>query len=224
MSSLRTTAKGQTGGRLYAGEPWGSYLAEWLNGHLPSVNVRYVAEPQKYHSQPTTVELKRVTKLIELISKVEDQLADFAGGEARPISGPMGDGKVRRVAEKVAKALGRYQFNPHLRFRPFQWRARGKFRFHLRVGYQGASGEDLAVQWIISVLEEGCFDHLRHCRQCGTWLFAHFAPQKFCSSRCEKQYREQSPEYKAEHRKVALRSYHNRRKGIGGWRKDFGKR
>ncbi len=213
----------------FAGEPWGSYLAEWLNGCRPFVDARYVGQPQEYNRQPTTIELKRVNKLVELISDVESQLANSVSRGASsklPLSGPMGDSKVRRAAEKLDKALERYRFKPRLRFRPFRdYRVtKNVFRFHLRVGYQGASSEDLAVQCLLSVLDEGCFDHLQRCRQCSKWFFAHFEHHKFCKSRCEKQYREQSPEYKAYHREVARRSYKNRRDGIGGWRKNFSKR
>lgn len=66
--------------------------------------------------------------------------------------------------------------------------------------------EFAAVEAITKLAEDNLLDRLQAC-QCGTWFFAKFAHQRFCSTDCRVRFWENSDERKARKRELARGYY-----------------
>jgi hypothetical protein len=191
--------------RHYAGEPVGSYVANFLNGKWP-LRPWY---PYRRHRRPTLPERERVARIAVLISMMQKQLQLAVPQKEGPI-----DKKLLVLFRLLTKDVGRYRYrlSPGLG-------SRRDGSVGLWASFEPApsvrSGESVAVRWLFILVEQGCFDHLRHCEQCSKWFFAHIITQRFCpGGKCEKKHREQNPAYKEYHRRKSLESYHFKKRRV----------
>lgn len=197
--------------RQYRGEPFGTRVANWLNGKWEpgfqrgSIPVRGNALP------PTRAVVARIAKLIQLF-----QAAINADG----------------------KLDGRAFQKPHNAIRPYRFRALPSWQTfgaeyvavdHPRGAEAGPLadppakpgrfavtylatgrplGEGVVIYWLFALAQEGLHHRLRRCQQCGKWVFAHFDTQTFCAGGvCRKAHRAQDEAYAELHRKRMRERY-----------------
>jgi hypothetical protein len=66
-----------------------------------------------------------------------------------------------------------------------------------------------ALEIILRLTQISCLTRLRHCANCGKWLYAKFRHQSFCSVACQQKSYTQSDQWKA-HRREYMRNYYQR--------------
>lgn len=67
------------------------------------------------------------------------------------------------------------------------------------------------VRWVLQLIEEGAILRIRRCQQCGSWFFAHFSHQEFCSTKCRSKHLAGSEQFKEKRRKY-MRDYYRKQK------------
>jgi hypothetical protein len=96
--------------------------------------------------------------------------------------------------------------DPEAEVEPFVWfplRNAGKYS----AGWPNPHYDDLrAVYDLTQIAQEGFLDRLKKCN-CGKWLYARFAHQRFCSSKCREKAFRSDPDEKAKRRKWARKYY-----------------
>ena len=126
---------------------------------------------------------------------------------------------INRAAKAINVALSRYTMRPELISRygdralfawspvSKNWKASAD-----RVCTQPTAprvtvvfAEAEAVKRIVELSHDGLIDRLRKC-DCGTWFFAKFSHQKFCSDSCQKKTYKSSDEWKKYRREYMKRN------------------
>lgn len=218
--------------RQYWGEPLGSNVALWLNGGWPPVSLKREYGWRLPYRRPTELELERVKRIADLISSVNARLREWPFKEPCPRSpvliqpvaiskaDPQSAKLAFEVIQNLEKALARYHYRlcPQIHGQTSRLVASFEERkqYLSKRAFVKHSGETLAIGWLFRLSEQGCFEQLRHCQQCGKWLFAHFRSQKFCPGGvCQKKFQERDPKYKKYHAEQSLKSYWKRKlKGL----------
>ena len=168
---------------------------------------------------------KRVAALLSLIHRCTAALAQHSDHsidvselwwEGRAIKGggrvqyPTGSDKVKRAAEAVKTAFGRYTFRAELAYcysnrLLFDWgpAKRDWLKGADRIGGPSRDEthfvftENQAVARIVELCHEGLIDRIRIC-SCGIWFYAKFSHMKFHSQKCQQQTYRDDPGWKAQ--------------------------
>jgi hypothetical protein len=125
-------------------------------------------------------------------------------------------GRQREIDEKqemLNRELARYRFQP---FVSCGWGGRRWIvNWHISprdpvrrkpVQPGGALPEAVALEVILDLARAGEVHRLRHCLQCGSWLYAKFEHQHYCSINCQQKHYASSELWKAK-RRVYMREY-----------------
>jgi hypothetical protein len=68
------------------------------------------------------------------------------------------------------------------------------------------TSESAAIEALLELGRERLLSRVQRC-ECGTWFYARFSHQNFCSLRCRSRHQRVSPEFKA-HRRKYMRKYY----------------
>jgi len=207
---------GIEGKRRYGAEENCAELLGWINA------------PEKDEGR------KRVHQILELYEYINSgwKLVSSGDGGGRVLANNRGDiGVARRRLESLCKQYVYYpdfyprgrgaEFDPnwHPSFREgfafadpeadvetFVWfpvRNAGKYS----AGWTNPQYDDLkAVYDLTLIAQEGFLDRLKKCN-CGKWLYARFAHQRFCSAKCRERAFRSDPAEKEKRRKWARNYY-----------------
>jgi hypothetical protein len=183
----------ETQDRTFSGDDECRALLDWLNsaGSLQK-KARVVEIIEMFHYLRSGWEVKRTSSAEEETVHAQYTRAD----RQHPI-------------ERLKKQLSRYSYHPF--FFPMgaitmvHWMPAGR-RKYVSHGWAIDYDDANAVFDLARLAELELLDRLKKCR-CGRWLFARFAHQRFCSSKCREQEFRSSPEWK-EHRRKKARQYY----------------
>jgi hypothetical protein len=96
---------------------------------------------------------------------------------------------------------------------------RGVFRLLVRGSSKIKIDEWDALELTTGLSKEGLIDNIRHCDGCGSWLFARFSHERFCTEECRLKHFRSSENFKEQRREYARKLYALKRDGkVRSWK------
>jgi hypothetical protein len=187
-----------------------------IAGELPP-SVSLLDDLPEFLNETKTAFGKRIVSILEQMLEIESMTKPLEGIVWPALSLKKTDPKrfqlLWEISKKTAfleRELAKYRFRPRAEVLVggdgglSQWVtlwtavSRKGWEKHLRM--PGAQ----ALELILKLTEIGQLTRLRHCGDCGRWLYARFRHQTFCSVKCQQKHYTKTPEWKA-HRRAYMR-------------------
>ena len=184
----------ETTNRRFAGEQECGHLLQWLNaGRQTKAHLKVVEILELYKKLKSAWEIKEAVENGRVVKRAFARHTDLAG-------------TIRELQRRLFEYKYYPMFFPVASLTVAHWLpATGGFRRTLQgwpIGYSDVN----AVFDLVQLSELGLLHRLFRCT-CSKWIFARFAHQRFCSSRCREQEFRSSAEWKAKRRQKAREYY-----------------
>jgi len=193
--------------------------ANLAGGLLPSVTL--LEDLIKFLNQTRTEQGMRVVRILEQMLGIEEMTRPIKGIVLPAISlkktNPARFKLLCEIDDKVThlqRELANFKFVPRAEVAAggsgnasewATWWGRGDDQKEREPSLRMRASE--AVELILRITQIGSLSRLRHCTNCGKWLYAKFRHQAFCSVTCQQKSYTQSEQWKA-HRRQYMRNYY----------------
>jgi len=177
--------KAQAPRHIFEGQADGQAAAEWLN--------------RKGRTKAGRAVVKLIGDIRELTPEIPPSLFGFLTQEESGMSRRQYVAALNQLNQRLVE-YATWPMFVRRSTRVRKWgknlaaEARTEFHWRWSHGYNPATP---IVHSIVRLGERGLFHRLKQCTLCKKWLYARFAHQSYCSSRCRQKHFKSTPEWRA---------------------------